>query len=326
MQKNSSNADISSSPNSEIAIPRRVRFWLILFVAIPSTACSLFALYYLLTKRALRLALNNHVMIVLLIIGVIFELTHISWTLVYYHLGTVWPATPTFCIIWMFFDETCYVMASILVAWATIERHILIFHVRWMSTKKQRFFIHYLPLALLIVYCFTFYVVIIFLPPCKNKFEYSQLLCGHPLCYFDTRAIATYDILVHDLLPTALIIFCSLTLLLRVLWQKYLIHQAIHWRKNRRMTIQLLSISILYLFIYIPEMLMDFAYLCGVPKKVGADFMLYSKFFSVYVILLFPFVCTGSLHELRAKINKKLSYCRRKTNSVASETLTIDNH
>jgi hypothetical protein len=83
-----------------------------------------------------------------------------------------------------------------------------------------------------------------------------------------------WDILVNDMIPTIIIIVCSITLLLRVIYQKYQMRRPMRWRNYRKMTIQLLLISVLYLVIYIPGMLMEYIYLCEVSEDVGADFML----------------------------------------------------
>ena len=101
---------------------------------------------------------------------------------------------------------------------------------------------------------------------------------------------------------------CSLALLIRVIYQKYRLRQGVRWRNYRKMTIQLLSISALYFVIYIPEMLMEFAYLCGVSEDIGADFMNYMEFFTHYGNILFPFVCVVSLAELTRKV-QRIFFC-----------------
>ena len=46
---------------------------------------------------------------------------------------------------WVFVDYFFYSFQIALFAWATMERHILIFHDQYMSRVKKRFFVHYLP-------------------------------------------------------------------------------------------------------------------------------------------------------------------------------------
>ncbi|CAF4238552.1 unnamed protein product, partial [Adineta steineri] len=104
--------------------------------------------------------------------------------------------------------------------------------------------------------------------------------------------------------------------LLRVIYQKSRMHQTIHWRTHRKMTIQLLSISLLYLFIYMPKMLIEFLHLCGIPNYVGKYFMSYAEFFAYYGNLLLPFVCAGSMPQLKKRILKSFPCCQRHIQTV----------
>ena len=104
-----------------------IQFWLYLISNFLSILCSLLVLYFILGDRVLRHALNNHVIIVLLIIGLINELTGIPCVLHYLRTGSSWIETPVFYLLYFFFEYGIYTTQIILFAWATIERHILIF-------------------------------------------------------------------------------------------------------------------------------------------------------------------------------------------------------
>jgi hypothetical protein len=143
----------------DLSLTFSARFWLFFFSFLLSIICCLFVLYHLLFDRVLRRTLNNHVIIVLLFNTLLYQLTSIPLHLSYYFLSTVWPAAPQVCLIWMFIDGGLFTLALILVAWASIERYILIFHDKWMATRKKRFFVHYLPLVVIFVYCFLFHAV-----------------------------------------------------------------------------------------------------------------------------------------------------------------------
>ena len=313
----------SSEVSSDIAIPPIVRFWIILPLYIPSLLCSLFALYHFVFNRTLRQAAHNHVIILLLFMNFIIQLLHIPWLLNYYLTGTVWIQTPAFCLIWIFTDESLFITTTVLFAWATIERHILIFHDQLVATKNKLILFHYLPTVIIILYCICYNIIAVLVPPCENIFDYTQAVCGSPLCYYENRLLAVWDVIVNDIIPAIIIIVCSLTLLLRVLYQKYRMHQAIRWRNHRKMMIQLLSISVLYLVIYIPEMIMEVFYLCGVSEEIGSDFMLYAAFFGHYGYIFLPFVCAGSIPELKTKL-QQLFPCRRcrQRRAVGPETLS----
>ncbi|CAF2108764.1 unnamed protein product [Rotaria magnacalcarata] len=90
---NSVNVNFNSSGDTIVSLCapssfQTVRFWTYLFFDISSLICTFLDLYYLLVDRKLRRALNNHVIIVLLIVGCIDELTNITWTLYNDHNGT----------------------------------------------------------------------------------------------------------------------------------------------------------------------------------------------------------------------------------------------
>ncbi|CAF1471528.1 unnamed protein product [Rotaria sordida] len=322
---NSSYEDTTVIP-SEIAIPRLIRFWMILVLYIPSIICSLFVLYNFIVHRTLRQALHNHVIVLLVFINFIVQLTSIPWSLIYYRLEYVWPQNSFFCLTWIFIDEALNITITILFSWATIQRHILIFHNRLLSTKYRLIFFHYLPVVIILLYCICYNSIIIIFPLCENTYDYSQVACGNPLCYYEFVSAAIWDVIVNDLIPTIVIIFCSITLLLRVIYQKFRMHRPMRWRNHRRMTIQILVISVLYLVIYIPKMLLEFIHLCGIPEEIGANFMLYAEFFEYYGNLLLPFVCAISMPELRKHNNNIFLCCRRQTRAVGPQALPLSHH
>ncbi|CAF4527378.1 unnamed protein product [Rotaria sp. Silwood2] len=300
----------------DVLIPHPIRFWIFLISLITTLACSIFVLYHLLIDRTLRNALNNHVIIVLLFNNLMYQLIDIPLSLSFYHLGNVWPASPILCLFWMFIDETFLSLSLILVAGASIQRHILIFHKRWLSTDKKRFFIHYLPIVILSFYIIVFHFITILFPPCQNIFNYQLSVCGYPLCYYDIRLVLIWDIAINKILPTLTIVVFSIALLVRVLLQRRRMHQYVQWRKHRKMTIQLLAIAMLYLFLYIPLMIIELIQSCCMPAEVGVNIEVYGEFFSYYVMFLFPFVSVFSLPNYKGKVKGVLLFCHRQIRSI----------
>ncbi|CAF3425032.1 unnamed protein product [Rotaria sp. Silwood2] len=168
LSKDTSSYEDATVLPSEIAIPRVARFWIILLVYIPSVICSLFILYNFIVQRTLRQALHNHVIALLLFVNFIAQLTNIPGTLNYYRLGYVWPPKFLFCLTWIFINEAFYILTTILFAWATIERHILIFHDKLLSTKYKFIFFHYLPVVIVFLYCICYNTIVIIFSPCEN--------------------------------------------------------------------------------------------------------------------------------------------------------------
>ena len=282
---NSGHQTISAPVDVVFSYP--VRFCIFLLGEVPSIICSLFVLYHLLFDRTLRRALHNHVIIVLLVNGLISELTDIPWILHFYLSRTALQSKPTFCLIWSFIDNATFVIQLVLFAWASIERHILIFHDSWVSTTRRRFFVHYLPLVTLLVYCLIFYSFVYFFPPCRHSFNYSSILCVTS-CLSPFHTYNIWRRIFNTIGPTIVIALFSTALLLRVLWQKRQMHRGINWRNHRKMTIQLLSISTLYILLALPYMLISFAWILGMPSNVSLNVYVYVVFFSYFIV--FPHV------------------------------------
>ncbi|CAF3704886.1 unnamed protein product [Adineta steineri] len=319
---NSSGNGVSSSVDP-VAFSHYARFWMILPFYVPSLICSLFVLYHYITNRTLRQALHNHVIIILLSINLIVQLTGIPWNLSYYRLEYVSPQSQLFCIIWIVVDEGLHISITLFFAWATIERHILIFHDRLVSTKQKIFVYHYFPIILIFCYCICYIFIVIIFPPCENTFDYTAIVCGYPLCYYDNQFLTIWDVMVDHITPVIIIISCSIGLLLRIVYQKSQMRQRIRWKNYRKMTIQLLSISFLYLVLHTPHILMEFVYILGVSEDVGSAFMAYAEFFEYYSNIFLPFICAGSMPELKAKLKKTFPCCRRQRRIIQPETITL---
>lgn len=309
--------------SSDISIPHNARFWMYLIFEIPSLICGIFVLTHFLLIRTLRQALYNHMIIVLLILNLVVQILDIPWIIHFYRIDQISLQTKTFCMVWVYIDETSAITTTILFSWATIERHILIFHDRWVSTQKRIFFVHYLPIILLSVYCISFSVNVILFPPCENQFDFNQVVCGSPLCFYDDSFVGIWDTLVNHMLPTIVIIVASAALFGRILYQKKRVRQPIRWKKHRKMAIQLLAISVLYLILYIPATLVEFAHLCGASEHIGGNFLLYAEFFSYYIYLLFPFVCAGSLPHLKNKILRFIPFCQQQIHGITPQIFHV---
>ncbi len=158
--------------------------WLYLVHLIPSVLVTIFDLYHLLTNRALRTALNNHVIILLISCGLIETLTDFVLCIYYYFNATALSSTLTFCIAWTFIGSTFLIGNFILMAWTSIERHIIIFHPNLLATKAKRFFFDYLPLTICILCSAIFYFVIFYILPCDNPFNYTKRQCSHYACVY----------------------------------------------------------------------------------------------------------------------------------------------
>ncbi|CAF3405794.1 unnamed protein product, partial [Rotaria socialis] len=324
---NSVNVNFNSSGDTIVSLCapssfQTVRFWTYLFFDISSLICTFLDLYYLLVDRKLRRALNNHVIIVLLIVGCIDELTNITWTLYNDHNGTPLIKSYTFYSFWAFINLGFNSLQVELFAWATIERHILIFHSHWIGTKAKRFFLHYFPIGAIVIYYLIYYSFVFFYPFCESSFEVFLAGGFHIPCVFDHTVLGMWDLIVHQFLPTVIIVLFSMALLIRAILQKNRLRQGVHWRKHKKMITQLLSISAVYVIFNVPWVLVIFAYQYGLPTDIATVALMYTGFLYYFVIFLFPFVYCLSLSELRSKMAEKLLF-RSGAQQVGPTTPTV---
>lgn len=284
-------------------ISSSIRFSLLTTATIPSIACSLFCLYHFLTDRTLRRNLNNHISIILLFNCLTNEVVVIPLYL-HFHLNNgSWIRSLLFCEILSFIDWANYVILGILFAWANIEKHILIFHDNWVSTSWKRLFVHYIPPIFLLSYCLIFYFIFIFFPPCTNRLVQSSAYCVST-CMQDNYLYTMWETIVNLGLPALIIIFSSISLLVRTIWQKYRIHRHVQWRQHRKMTIQVLLITLLYLVLAFPFVLIYFLFTIGIWNPTIQIYYIITNFISTFTYFLYPFVCMLSLPNLKSKLRK----------------------
>ncbi|CAF4003340.1 unnamed protein product [Adineta steineri] len=302
-------------------IPLIGRFWMFLISNCASFICSVFVLYYLLFDKNLRRGLNSHV----LIVGLIFNLFALvlDVPLVLYHLyhGIVWIQVPIICVLWQYIDSVSYTVLPKLVAWASFERHILIFNEQRLLQSKNRILFHYIPIGVVAGYHILLYTTIYFIVPCHNIFDYTQTYCGYDSCVYET-SFTIYELFSNGVFSCVCIAFFNITLIVRVIYRKYRVQGHVDWHKHRKLTLQLLFVvSIFYIF-YFPLVIVGVCrYITGI-KTFGSQYYVYGSFFSYYVNFLFPFGCVGTIPKLKTKTKKILLCWKIKPSAVGPRTVT----
>jgi hypothetical protein len=231
LSQNNETSDTNSSSSSQ-TLDQALLFGLFLGFDIPAVLCAIFVVYQLLSKRDLREALHNHVSIILLVLLLIYEIIDIPLHLQYLSTGVVRPSVPVFCLIWWFFDWGCFYTITMLLVFASIERHLLIFHSQIFSTMRKRLIFHYFPLMVIILFMIVFYSVAIFAPICENTFDYTTDLCGMFACYSTIPFFQIIEQVGFGIVAPLLMVISNFTLLIHVVWQKYRIHRSAQWKKQ----------------------------------------------------------------------------------------------
>lgn len=299
--------NVQQSSVGESDQTRQFKFLSLLLIEIPSMISCLFQLYQLLRYRAARGALHNHVIIALLFCSLLTGLFDVPLVLSYLNTNRSPARTPTACQIWNFVDLSLYALISVLMLWASIERHILIFFDRLVGTKRGAFLFHYLPLIAIPSYIILFYLTVVFLHPCVNNFDSNRVVCGE-LCYYsNTPLLGLMDQLFHNVLPSILIPLVNAALFIRVLWQKYYrARQAVRWQRHRRMILQLFPVSVLYVCGVMPFGVIFCMQLFEVLSELGNALKLQFFYLFYYMSLLLPLVLFFSVPHMRSK-----SFCKR---------------
>jgi hypothetical protein len=298
---NESESDVSIS--SEPELYRYIKLYSFAAIEIPSVLISIYILYQFFRFRQNRSRLNNHSIIALIIVSFIETTSELPIALQYLRLGHVEPNKYSFCIFWIWYNFSLQTVNLSLMTWTSIERHILIFHSNLIQTSMGKIKYHYIPLIISSMYIPIFYFACIIIYQCENFFDYTSILCG-PICYNNVTWLSTYDWMTNILFPSLMIPLASIGLLLRVLIQAKKMKRTVNWRSTRKMTMQLMIISVLYLIFWFPLALVSLIRIYFIPTFID-DITYYYLYYTPYLVQLFmPFVCIASLPEMWPKNNR----------------------
>ncbi|CAF1461152.1 unnamed protein product [Adineta steineri] len=180
---------------------------------------------------------------------------------------------------------------------------------------------HYIPIFLCFAWVLIFDFVFIVVPPiCVNTWYFDLYMCGAP-CFYTTYNgyYAIVEFVVNVVAPLAVITFANVFLIIRVIYQKIIHHQAVNWRRHRKMTFQLWLISSVYLAFWLPSTLSNIIRMTSIPTFFidEADTMLFIVYF---IPLLLPIVCLNTYPELLRKINELIRR-RRARNRIGISTV-----
>ncbi|CAF1066031.1 unnamed protein product [Adineta steineri] len=286
----------------------RVKFFILLILQTLSILITLVVFTFFVTHRALLNTPQNQSIIFLLIVNFLFATVDLPSLTHFYSIGRVIPATAAYCTWWTFFEYTLNLINELLMTTISIQRHMLIFYAQILQIRFKRIVFYYLPFLFCLIYPIVFYLSIIVLYPCDGtQWDFTSKVCGYANCYLIySKVLSTYDLAVNNGLPVVIILLANATLIIRVVRQKRRRQRVITWKKQRRMTLQLFSISTLYLIAWLPCLFIGLVQQLSSPSFL-ADFQFNYALDLVYVIyLLLPWLCLGLLPEFRQWIWKKI--------------------
>jgi hypothetical protein len=283
-------------------LPNSIFLYIFSILMAFSILCYIFVFYHFLITPTLRHALNNHVMFLLLGTFCVQTVFDTPLHLDHYRRGFVWPPSMTYCFILVMLDYIIYEIGTLLMVWASIERHFLVFNPTMFNTRTRLVMYHYVPLGYCFVYPTIYYTYFILFYPCSSYYDMSTLSCVAACFVSANNIMAYYELIVNGFIPVCMVAIFSVALLVRVLWQKQQMRRQMTWRKNRKMTVQLLGVSTMFLVFNVGYFVLALGQMVWDPT-FGADLMIW--FLSVNICapqLVFPFLCLGALPDLQIKV------------------------
>ncbi|CAF0757151.1 unnamed protein product [Adineta ricciae] len=227
-----------------------------------------------------------------------------------------------FCKTWAVVGPSMYITAFTLMAWASIERHILIFHPSFMSTKVKRFLFHYVPLVVCILWPAVFYFVTQLIMPCDVILSSTRRYCGLYSCVTYPPWGSYVDSIGNYIAPAFITVVFSLGLFVRVLCYRHHAIGWIKWRKYKKLAFQLLPLSVLYLVLQFPAMILYAAYTAGLSYYVAAEYYSDSLYMTFWIVLLIPFACALSLPDLGTRC-KRMVFFWRPERTIVPHTVLV---
>ena len=307
---------------AESSLSKSIKFWLLLIGECISIPTYVFVIYQFVTRRTLYGALYNHVVIVNLFVALSVLLTDVVCHMIFLRSGRLFPSTNGMCLLWQYMDYGIWYADLSLKFWASIERHILIFHSTILNTKSRRLLFHYLPLVLFTLYCPLVYIYMILIYPTSEQPDFTVLFCAGPFFYFTIPPwFVWYESVVHYVTPIVFAMLITAALPLRVFLQKHRLHVGNSWRQYRKMTIQLLSIVGVYVFDlpYVFVTIVRWSGASDFATDLQAPYFYYCTFIPM---MLFPFATIGSVPDVKRKLCDFLCpNWQRRTNTVVPRTL-----
>jgi hypothetical protein len=255
---------------------------------IPALFCSIFIFYCVYRERELR-RLHNHAMLLILISCFLLLICELPITLSLLRRGSLEPQSNQLCLYWIFVNYTLEGITTLMMAFASVERFVLILSPAVITgSQRRKLFFHYISMIFCCVLVIIWYSVLVLIYPCVNTFDFTLFLCNSA-CYQSNVLIGTIDWIGSVLLPVFIVIFFNVSLLTRTVLLKRRLHLPLTWRRTRKMIIQLLTVVFMFLCTQIPLTIFAIIRLAFNPNFLNSVLTLWYYFTPYLIFLMTPF-------------------------------------
>ena len=119
------------------SLSMHIKFWILVVLSTTSTFCAILVLFYFYRDRR-NILLHHHLTMALVLTSLIQMTTELPLSMVFYSEGVVISSKDALCTWWNFWNYTTQGSGLFLMAWGSLDRHLLIFHSRVLNTKWKR--------------------------------------------------------------------------------------------------------------------------------------------------------------------------------------------
>ncbi|CAF0852668.1 unnamed protein product [Rotaria sordida] len=304
-----------------------ILFIVTICMSIPSVFINLFAIYRLHANTKLSVFVFRTILHVSLLTTCIC----VPFFLIELYFNSYFPLSPSICKLWLIVDYASNVCLGLLVCWASIQRHILIFgpiHIKKLqSTFKYKLIPSILALGLPLAWYSILAATCTFDKTLRETFR-----CR--LCFENEKFIFLIDTILSLILPLFVTIVVTFFLLIRIIRLRLRIFRfpSKKWRRCKRLTRQMILFSSIYLIGLVPYVLTNLNSLYNFWPSINlpwciqiADAFTYvpccfSSFLSIYA---FPEIWTHRKDRRYRHHHHHLQKPNRKHNIRLTKTSTM---
>jgi hypothetical protein len=245
----SSTISINNDENINFIL-NKILFIIIICVSIPSVFINLFAIYRLHANTKLSV----YAFRCILHVSLFTTCTCIPLFLIELYFNSYFPLSSVICKLWLIVDYSSIVCLGLLVCWASIQRHILIFGP--MNIKKLQSTVRFklIPSIFALGFPLTWYSILA-LRCTYDRAIIKNFQCRP--CFEKKKIIFLIDTLLSLLLPLFITMIATFLLLIRIIRLRHRLFRSNSkkWRRCKRLTRQMLLFSFIYLIGLLPYVL-----------------------------------------------------------------------
>lgn len=227
-----------------------ILFFVLLFISIPSVCINIFAIYRLHGNTKLSVFVFRTILHVSLFTTCIC----IPFFLLELHYNSDFPLSALTCKLWLIIDYASIVCLGLLVSWASIQRHILIFGPIHIKKLQSSFKFKLIPTLLAISFPLLWYSTLA--TQCTYNTGFNVSFECRP-CFENEKSIFLIDTIISLLVPLFITIIVTTLLVIRIVRLRYQVsHIATKkWRRCKRLTRQMILFSMIYSIGLLPYVL-----------------------------------------------------------------------